>query len=65
MPAGMGWDITAGKMIDYNAGLVYDDGYFTAGAKVTSTGPLIYDPKALSYKFTFKIKGPDGTAFGL
>ena len=37
----------------------------TAGAKVTSSGPLIYDPDTFTYKFTFKIKGPDGTAFGL
>ncbi len=62
--AGAGWDITAGNMINYSAGLVYDDGYFEAGINATSSGPLIYDPDTFTYKLTFKLKGPDGSAFG-
>lgn len=62
--AGVGWDITAGNMISYDAGLVYDDGYFEAGINATSSGPLIYDPDTFTYRLTFKLKGPDGSAFG-
>ena len=36
-----------------------------AGATVTSSGPLIYDPETFTYKLSFKIKGPDGAGFGL
>ncbi len=64
LSAAMGWDITAGKMINYSAGLKYDDGYFAAGAAVTSSGPTIYDPQTFAYTLTFKLKGPDGSAFG-
>ena len=62
--AGIGWDITAGEILDYNAGLIYDDGYFEAGATIESSGPLIYDPSTFSYNLTFRLKMPDGTAFG-
>ena len=62
--AGLGWDITAGKIVSYDAGLVYDDGYFQAGIKATSSGPTVYDQDALAYKLTFRLKGPDGSAFG-
>lgn len=63
--AATGWDLTAQKLIDYSAGLIYDDGYFSAGATIQSSGPLIYDPQTFSYKFTLKLKGPDGTGIGL
>ena len=63
--AAIGWDITAGSIIDYSAGLVYDDGYFEAGANITSSGPLIYDPATFAYTLSFKLKTPDGTGFGL
>lgn len=63
--ANLGWDITAGHMIGYGASLVYDDGFVQAGARVTTSGPLVYDPNSTSFKISFKLKGPDGTAVGL
>ena len=63
--AAIGWDITASQMIDYSAGLTYDDGYFEAGAKVTSTGPSIYDPQDIAYTLSLKLKAPDGTGIGI
>lgn len=62
--ASVGWDITANKMIDYGVGVTYDDGYFEVGGRVTSTGPLIYDPNTMSYRISLKLKGPDGTGLG-
>lgn len=62
--ANLGWDITANQMIGYGASLTYDDGFVEMGAKVATTGPLIYDPNSTSFKLSFKLKGPDGTAVG-
>lgn len=59
------YDLTASQFMDYGAGLTYDDGYVVAGANVSSSGPLSFDPGAWSYKLSFKLKTADGSAFGL
>ncbi|MBU1174937.1 MAG: LPS assembly protein LptD [Alphaproteobacteria bacterium] len=62
--AALAWDITAGKMISYSAGIGYDDGYVEGRASITSSGPLIYDPQTFVYKVGFFLKGPGGVRLG-
>lgn len=60
----IGWDLTADALVGYGAALTYDDGYFSASASVSSTGPLVYDPDTLTFKLDFRLKGPKGTGLG-
>lgn len=59
------WDLTAGDLIDHGAGIGYDDGYFRIEGIYSATGADALSPDSQSFKLSFKLKGADGSGYGI
>jgi LPS-assembly protein len=56
----LSWDMAAGEWLEATGELLYDDGYFLAGAYAKATGPTHESPDDVSFGLKFKLKAPDG-----
>jgi LPS-assembly protein len=56
----LSWDMAAGSWLEATGELLYDDGYFLAGAYAKATGPTHQNPDDVSFGLKFKLKAPDG-----
>lgn len=57
----LSWDVSRGEWLEARGDLVYDDGFFEAGAFAKATGNTHEEPNDFTVGISFKLKGPDGT----
>ncbi len=54
----LSWDIAAGEWLEATGELLYDDGYFLAGAYAKATGPTHRNPDDVSFGVKLLLRGP-------
>ena len=58
--ASLSWDLASSQWLETAGEVLYDDGFFLAGAYAKATGPTHEDADSFSFGLKLKLKGPAG-----